>query len=85
MTIKEKLLSMGLGPKQTAEILLLLSESYTNGFCDAAIMAGSEISSDIVANMAIRAVDKEHSPFQHEINLNNFSQVFGVDLTNDIP
>ena len=85
MTIKEKLMSLGLGPNQSAEILYLLTQAYVNGFIHSADMAGSEFNHAIVADLGLKVGDCPYTDFGGVPDLKNFSKVYGVDLTNDIP
>jgi hypothetical protein len=81
MTIREKLLTIGLNPKQTVDVTLLLTESFVIG----AAMSSASISRDIIITNAMRILDHPHLKPPMPLNYEVFSMVFGIDLTNELP
>lgn len=85
MTIKEKLITLGLSPHQTIEVTLLLCEAFTHGAVFVDNMAGSNLNADILADKAQTVLDMECIEIPHPVDVSKFSAVFGVDLSNDLP
>lgn len=85
MTIKEKLITLGLSPHQTIEVTLLLCEAFTHGAVFVDNMAGSNLNAAILADAAEKVLDMECIEILAPVDVAKFSAVFGVDLTNEIP
>ena len=85
MTIREKLLTIGLNPKQTVDVTLLLTESFVIGAAFTDTMSSASISRDIIVTNAMRILDHPHLKPPMPLNYEVFSMVFGIDLTNELP
>lgn len=89
MTIREKITSLGLNPKQTIEITLLLMESHTIGFAQGCKTVAPDVNTDglafVAAKLAFNILDHTHEPAPAAPNISVASAVFGYDFNNDLP
>ena len=85
MTIREKVQSLGLNSKQTIEVTLLLTAAFVHGSVWCEVLTGSDINRDLVADEAVKILDGEYLNPPMPPNNAVFSNVFGIDLTNELP